>query len=116
MSTTYLASLAAVFSCAIASLTAHAAAETAKTADAFVDSLGLNTHYINSAFGGPNGNAYSVTALDQKLADLGIRHLRDNTAEDPTNPAGYPRLDALYTNYGIRTTLVLGSTINSPAT
>jgi hypothetical protein len=116
MCNAYLAALAAVFCCAIASLDARATVETAKPADAFVDSLGLNTHYINSAFGGPNGNAYSFTAIDQKLADLGIRHLRDNTAEDTTNPAGYPRLDALYANYGIRTTLVLGSTLNSPAT
>jgi hypothetical protein len=102
-----------LFVCAAPAL---AATEPAHPADAFVDSLGLNTHYINSAFGGPNGNAYSFTALDQKLADLGVRHLRDNTAEDNTNPAGYPRLDALYANYGIRTTLVLGSTLNSPAT
>jgi hypothetical protein len=107
---------ACVFACAasLGSTHAFAVVEAAKKADSLVDSIGINTHYINSAFTGQN--AYSFTQLDQKLADLGIRHLRDNTAEDTTNPSGYPRLDGLYTNYGIRTTLVLGSTLNSPAT
>lgn len=100
--------------CVLCATVAHATIEQAKSADSFVDAQGVNTHYINSVYTGQN--AYSFPQLDQKLADLGIRHVRDNTAEDPTNPAGFGRIDSLYSTYGIRSDLVFGSTINSPAT
>src|SRR5947208_3244557 len=90
---------------------AGAAVETAKQADAFVDSLGVNTHYINSVFTGQNG--YSFTALDQKLADLGIRHLRDNTVG--ADPPAFARLDGLYANYGIRAILIPNDTSQAPS-
>ena len=98
---------------AFAALTAtatFAAEETAKSADAFVDSIGVNTHYGNAAHGA--GNAYFNPLLDAKLAELGIRHLRDHTWSD----AGLARIDGLYTTYGIRTNLILGETTRSPAT
>src|SRR5688500_9197436 len=88
---------------------AIAAEEPAKSADAFVDSIGGNTHYGNAANG--IGNAYFNPLLDAKLAELGIRHLRDHTWSD----AGLARIDGLYTTYGIRTNLILGETTRSPA-
>ena len=90
---------------------AGAAPETARSADAFVDFQGVNTHYINSIYTGQNG--YSFTALDQKLADLGIRHLRDNTVG--ADPPAFTRLDGLYANYGIHATLIPNDTSQSPA-
>jgi len=92
-----------------AASTALAAEETAKPAHAFVDSIGVNTHYGNAANGA--GNAYFNPLLDTKLAELGIRHLRDHTWSD----AGLARIDALYTTHGIRTNLILGETTSSPA-
>src|SRR5687767_5557909 len=86
-----------------------AAEETAKSAFAFVDSIGVNTHYGNAANGA--GNAYFNPLLDAKLAELGVRHLRDHTWSD----AGLARIDALYTTHGIRTNLILGETTRSPA-
>ena len=91
--------------------TGGAAIETAKPADGFVDSIGLNTHYINSIFTGQN--AYSFAALDQKLADLGVRHLRDNTVG--ADPPAFTRLDGIYANYGIRSILIPNDTATSPA-
>ncbi len=101
--------LAGFLLCAIAS-GARATPEAAKPADAFVDSIGVNTHYGNAA-NGP-GNAYFNPLLDAKLAELGIRHLRDHTWSDD----GLTRIDGLYSAYGIRTTLILGETSRSPAT
>lgn len=88
---------------------ALAATEHAESADAFVDSIGVNTHYGNAAHGA--GNAYANPLLDAKLAELGIRHLRDHTWND----AGLKRIDSLHTKYGIRTNLVVGETTRSPA-
>ncbi len=108
----FFASLAAL-TCVLCATVARGAIEQAKSADSFVAAEGVNTHYINSVYTGQN--AYSFPQLDQKLADLDIRHIRDNTAEDPTNPAGFGRIDSLFSIYGIRSDLVFGSTINSPA-
>jgi hypothetical protein len=95
--------------CAIAT-DAFAVAETARKADAFVDSIGVNTHYGNATYGA--ANAYGNPALDAKLAALGVRHIRDHTWNDD----GLPRVDGLYTNYGVHATLILGETSRSPAT
>jgi hypothetical protein len=45
----------------------------ARSADAFVESLGVNTHYGNGIFTG--GNAYADRRIDAKLGALGIRHI-----------------------------------------
>jgi hypothetical protein len=87
-----------------------AVVETARRADDFVDSIGVNTHYGNAG-NGP-GNAYANPALDAKLAELGVRHIRDHTWSD----IGLTRVDGLYQTYGIRANLILGETSRSPAT
>ena len=89
--------------------TAKAVVEPARPADSFVDSIGINTHYGNSIYVG--GNAYANPVIDVKLAELGIRHLRDHTWND----TGLARVDGLYAAYGIRTNLILGETTRSPA-
>ena len=86
-----------------------AALEQAKKSDAFIDSIGVNTHYGNAIFIG--GNAYANPAIDAKLGNLGIRHLRDHTYND----TGLARIDSLFATYGIQTTLILGETTRTPA-
>src|SRR5215204_1803355 len=100
---------AACLLCGLTCTSALAAPAAARSADAFVDSIGINTHYGNAG-NGP-GNAYSFTQLDAKLAELGIRHLRDHTWSE----IGQLRIDGLYNTYGIRTNLILGETTRSPA-
>ena len=87
----------------------RAAPEAARSADAFVDSIGINSHYGNAG-NGP-GNAYSNPLLDAKLGELGIRHLRDHTWSD----IGLVRIDGLFATHGVRTNLILGETTRSPA-
>jgi hypothetical protein len=105
-----------ILSCAAAGfvLTAAGAApgvtEQAKSAARFVDSIGVNTHYVNAIYTGQNG--YSFEALDQKLADLGIRHIRDNA--DGAEPYSFTRLDNLYATHGVRAILVPNSTASGP--
>jgi hypothetical protein len=105
-----------VLGCALAAAAVAAAAsvvqaapEAARSADAFIDSIGINTHYGNAG-NGP-GNAYANPLLDTKLTELGIGHLRDHTWSD----IGLTRIDGLYSAYGIRTNLILGETTRSPA-
>ena len=52
----------------------YATLRTAKRADAFVDSIGINVHlsYANTAYANYNG------LIKPKLQELGIRHIRDN--------------------------------------
>jgi hypothetical protein len=88
---------------------ADAAQEPAKSADGFVDSIGVNTHYGNAIFVG--SNAYADPAIDQKLVDLGVRHIRDHSYND----TGVARVGELYKDHGIRATLILGETTRSPA-
>ena len=88
---------------------AHAATIQAKPADAFVDSLGINTHYGNGIFTG--GNAYADRRIDAKLGALGIRHIRDHSYNNEA--LGF--VDNLYGTYGIRANLILGETTRSPA-
>jgi hypothetical protein len=86
-----------------------AATVQAKPADAFVESLGVNTHYGNGIFTG--GNAYADRRVDAKLAALGIRHIRDHSY----NAEGVGFVDNLNALYGIRANLILGETTRSPA-
>ncbi len=87
---------------------APAAVEQAKSADAFVESIGVNTHSDHAV--NPK-SAYVNPEIETKLADLGIRHLRDDTG----NNAGIARIAALHRKHGIRTNLVLGNTSRTPA-
>jgi hypothetical protein len=79
-----------------------AAPEEAKQADAFVDSIGINTHYTNAPY---KESPYNKPQLDQKLIALGIRHIRDNTE----SPQGFARIDALG-RAGVRAILVPNGT------
>lgn len=80
-----------------------AAVEQPQQADAFVDSLGVNTHYTNAPY---KESPYSKPALDQKLIALGFRHIRDNTE----TPQGFMRVDALRARAGITAILVPNGT------
>lgn len=72
--------------------------EQAKMADAFVDSIGVNTHWVY-----PNVYSKEFAGLKRKLGESGIRHIRDSAAE-----VVYPKALDLYRSYGIRVTLVCG--------
>nr|WP_277881241.1 PA14 domain-containing protein [Leptolyngbya sp. FACHB-321] len=73
----------------------------AKSADAFVDSIGINTHvrYYDTAYG-------NYPFVKQSLLDLGIRHIRDG-GSDPTWINRINELGRL----GIKSTLVLDPNI-----
>lgn len=73
----------------------------AKSADAFVDSIGINTHirYYDTAYG-------NYPFVKQSLLDLGIRHIRDG-GSDPTWIQRINELGRL----GIKSTLVLDPNI-----
>ena len=81
----------------------------AKPADAFVESLGVNTHYGNGIFTG--GNAYADRRVDQKLGALGIRHIRDHSY----NAEALGFVDNVYITYGVRANWILGETTRTPA-
>jgi len=67
-------------------------------ADSFVDSIGVNTHW-----GYPNVYTNNYTGLKAKLAESGIRYVRDRTHQ-----AIYTRAKDLYDSLGIKTNLVTG--------
>lgn len=75
------------------------AAEQARQADAFVDSIGINTHlhYTDTAYGNFSG------VIKPRLAELGIRHIRDGIVDDATKLA---RLRELNRDLGIRSCLI----------
>ncbi len=81
----------------------------AKSAHAFVDSIGVNTHYGNGEHVG--GNAYADRRIDAKLAALGVRHIRDHSWND----TALKLVGNLHRKHSIRATLVLGETTRSPA-
>ena len=67
-------------------------------ADSFVESIGVNTHWLN-------GNVYTqnYTQLKAKLGEAGIRYFRDGTFQ-----ATYIRANDLYQSFGIRTNILIG--------
>ncbi|WP_181357689.1 PA14 domain-containing protein [Stenomitos frigidus] len=80
---------------------AFATGEPAKSANAFVDSIGINTHirYYDTAYG-------NYPFIKQSLLDLGVRHIRDG-GSDPTWIQRINELGSL----GIKSTLVLDPNI-----
>lgn len=74
-----------------ATLAPARAAETATSADAFVDSIGVNTHfsYTRTAY------AKRYEAVRALLLGLGVRHIRDGAA-----PRGIPQFDARLNDLG----------------
>ena len=73
----------------------------AKTADSFVDSIGVNTHtyYDDTVYYSRFGT------VKQRLAELGVRHVRENLV--PDRPDQYERLREL-AGIGVRSTLIMG--------
>ena len=92
----------------LSSAIASAATHEPKPAEAFVDSIGVNTHFGNATY--PE-NGYANPRVVAKLAALGVRHVRDHTWND----AGLKFIDDLHKRHGIRAMLVLGETTRSPA-
>jgi hypothetical protein len=74
-------------------------------ADWFVESIGVNTHW-----GNPNVYTQNYTGLKGKLAESGIRYVRDGTYQ-----ATYIRANDLYNNLGIRTNILTGRRKSGPA-
>src|SRR3954469_21525848 len=103
----FLALIAAIL--LVKTNSAMAAAEAARSADRFVDSIGVNTHFGNAIYTG--GNAYADPNIEAKLAALGVRHIRDHSWND----TALGIVDGLAANYGIRGNLILGETSRSPA-
>jgi hypothetical protein len=96
-----LAALAATLLTIVLPTPASAAPAAAHMADTFVDSIGVNTHtYYNDTV------YYSRFAtVKQRLAELGIRHVRENLV--PDRPDQYERLGEL-SSMGIKSTLIVG--------
>ena len=67
----------------------------ARSADSFVNSIGVNTHIKFTTGTTPYTNAQILTILGQ----LGVRHIRDDM---PLGSSAYSRLAGLYNTYGIR--------------
>ena len=67
-------------------------------ADSFVESIGVNTHWLN-------GDLYTqnYTQLKAKLGEAGIRYFRDGTFK-----ATYIRANDLYQSFGIKANILIG--------
>jgi hypothetical protein len=83
-------------------------AEAARPAASFIDSIGVNTHYGNGIYVG--SNAYADRRIDAKLAELGVRHIRDHSWND----TALALVDNLNLAYGVKANLILGETTRSP--
>jgi hypothetical protein len=70
----------------------------AAPADSFVDSIGVNTHW-----GDPHPYAPQYANLKLKLAESGIRYIRDGAGQST-----YDRGNDLYNSLGIKTIMVSG--------
>ncbi|WP_353865806.1 hypothetical protein [Svornostia abyssi] len=97
----------------VLSAPASAATETARTTNAFVDTVGVNIH-----------SSYNTTPYDKHdqvlaaLRDLGIRHVRDNFMPPTESAARQTRQRAFrkaLAEHGIRTTVLLGEPGEDPA-
>ena len=81
---------------------AGAASVGARTADSFVDSIGVNTHtYYDDT---PYYEEFGT--VEQRLQELGVRHIRENLV--PDRPDQYEMLNDLAAA-GIKSTVILGS-------
>ena len=90
---------------ALPQASANAAPQPARSADSFVDSIGVNTHtyYSDTVY-------YSrFEDVKKRLAELGVRHIRENLV--PERLDQYQRLNQLAA-MGIRSTLILGDPTN----
>jgi hypothetical protein len=101
-----LAAMLAVTALAISP--ASAATVTAKSADSFVESIGVNVHLGYA--GTPYTEHFATT--EQRLEELGVRHVRDELYPNAT--AQYQAIHELAT-HGIKSTLILGDPTEPPA-
>ena len=67
-------------------------------ADSFVESIGVNTHWAYT-----NVYTHNYTGLKAKLAESGIRYIRDRTHQ-----VVYTRANDLYASLGIKTIMLTG--------
>jgi hypothetical protein len=83
------------------------AAVQARPADAFVDSIGVNVH---TAY---NDTPYvpEFATVEQRLGELGVRHVRDELRDFPDRAGQYERLNQLAAD-GFGSTLVVGSPVD----
>ena len=84
-------------------LTAARAQVVPHPADSFVESIGVNVHWAYT------DRVYytQFPALKERLAELGIRHLRDGTTVS-NNREVVKRINGLYDDLSIRTTFITG--------
>lgn len=82
-----------------APLPAHAEPRPAASADSFVDSMGVATHFNYGDT--PYGN---LPMIKQRLGELGIRHIRDGS----DRKAVYGILNDLHQTHGIKSTMLFG--------
>jgi hypothetical protein len=94
---------ASVVIAALAIVPSAAASDSHKPSDAdtFVESIGVNTHtyYSDTVYGEQFGT------VKQRLAELGVRHIRENL--EPERPDQYQGLREL-AGMGVKSTLILG--------
>ena len=90
----------------LAALPCHAAPEMARSADGFVDSIGVGTHLTTTE--GPYAPA-TIGQVNTLLGNLGVRHIRADVHNNSFFPS---RLDTLYNNYGIRADMIGDRTWN----
>ena len=74
------------------------------SADSFVDSIGVNTHW-----GDPHPYFPQYAGLKIKLAESGIRYIRDGA-----NAVTYDRANDLYNSLGIKTIMLTGRHTTGP--
>jgi len=90
--------------------TAAAAPIPSRPADSFVGSIGVNTHFYYS----DTPYVERFEQVKQRLAELGVRHVRENIAPD-NRPDQYRRLRELAAT-GIKADLILGDPRNGIST
>lgn len=105
-----LALLAILSIVALDARTAAAAPVPARSADSFVGSIGVNTHFYYSDT--PYVENFSL--VKQRLTELGVRHIRENIAPNE-RPDQYQRLRELAAS-GIKADLILGDPRNGIST
>jgi hypothetical protein len=111
---TRIASVIAAAAAVLAAFSPTAAAETPRSAAAFRDSIGVNTHvtYLNTPYG-------RWSRILDKLEALGVTHLRDAAFGDPTwgdwNRQYYANVQAAAAR-GMRFNLIMGKPANHGGT
>ncbi len=95
---------AALASLAIVPALASAAPVEARSANSFIESIGVNTHtyFSDTAY-------HDFPLVEQRLEELGVHHIREELV--PERPDQYEHLNEL-ASAGIRSTLILGDPTN----